>query len=349
MTWRMEGTGGLTAGLPVGTVTFVLGDVAGSSRLWEDMAEAMPAVLARLDDLVDDLLGTHRGGRPAEQGEGDNFVAVFAEAGDAVAFAAAHQSALIEQAWPGGADVKLRTAVHTGDARRRDEGRYMGETLNRCARLRTLAHPGQVLISATTAELVADRLTGGWFLRDLGVHRLRDLSRPERVSQLCGPDLPFDFPALRSLDRLPNNLPVQLTTFIGRIGELTEASLLLGDRRLLSLVGVGGSGKTRLAVQLAGELVDEFPDGIWFTDLAPVTDPALVAATAASAAGIAEIPGQALVDTLTDHLAGKTALVILDNCEHLLDACVELIEELLRRCPDLRVVTTSREPLGAEG
>ena len=175
---------------------------------------------------------------------------MFAEASDAVAFAGALQSTLIGQPWPGGADVKLRMAVHTGDARRRDEGRYMGETLNRCARLRALAHPGQVLLSATTAGLVADRLSGGWFLRDLGLHKLRDLSRPERISQLCGPGLPFDFPPLLSLDRMPNNLPVQLTNFIGRIGEVTEASLLLSDRRLLTLVGGGGSGKTRLALQL---------------------------------------------------------------------------------------------------
>ena len=216
---------------------------------------------------------------------------MFAEASDAVAFAGALQSTLIGQPWPGGADVKLRMAVHTGDARRRDEGRYMGETLNRCARLRALAHPGQVLLSATTAGLVADRLSGGWFLRDLGLHKLRDLSRPERISQLCGPGLPFDFPPLLSLDRMPNNLPVQLTNFIGRIGEVTEASLLLSDRRLLTLVGGGGSGKTRLALQLAGELIDECPDGIWFADLAPITDPGLVAATVARAAGIAEFPG----------------------------------------------------------
>jgi len=148
---------------------------------------------------------------------------------------------------------------------------------------------------------------------------------------------------------MPNNLPVQLTNFIGRIGEVTEASLLLSDRRLLTLVGGGGSGKTRLALQLAGELIDECPGGIWFADLAPITDPGLVAATVARAAGIAEIPGQPLIDPLIGHLAAQKALVILDNCEHLLDGCVELTEQLLRGCPSLRVVATSREPLGAEG
>jgi predicted ATPase/class 3 adenylate cyclase/DNA-binding CsgD family transcriptional regulator len=337
------------AGLPSGTVTFVLGDIAGSTRLWEERAETMPAVLAALDGLVARLVEAHAGARPAEQGEGDNFVAAFPKAADAMAFAAALQASLGDETWSAGLDVRLRMAVHTGDARRRDEGRYMGETLNRCARLRALAHPGQVLVSATTAGLVADRLSGGWFLRDLGLHRLRDLSRPERIAQLCGPDVPFDFPPLASLDRMPNNLPVQLTTFIGRIGELTEASLLLTDRRLLTLTGAGGSGKTRLAVQLAGELVDEFSDGIWFADLAPVIDADLVPAGVARAAGISEIPGQPLIESLTGHLAGHTALLILDNCEHLLDACAALTEQLLRACPTLRVLATSREPLGAEG
>jgi predicted ATPase/DNA-binding CsgD family transcriptional regulator len=309
----------------------------------------MPAVLARLDEVVDHLLDSNNGVRPAEQGEGDSFVAVFPKAGQAVAFAATLQSSLSEESWPDGAEVRLRIALHTGDARRRDESRYMGETLNRCARLRALAHPGQVLLSGVTAGLVADQLDSGSFLRDLGVHRLRDLSRPERISQLCGPGLPFDFPPPPSLDRTPNTLPVQLTSFIGRAAELMEASLLLTDRRMLTLVGAGGCGKSRLAVQLAAELVDQFPDGVWFADLAPVADGELVTATAASAVGVAEIPGQPLLDTLTGHLATHKALVILDNCEHLVDACLGIAEQLLRRCPGVRVLATSREPLGAEG
>jgi predicted ATPase/class 3 adenylate cyclase/DNA-binding CsgD family transcriptional regulator len=306
-------------GLPVRTVTFVLGDVAGSTRLWEECAANMPAALTHLDEMVGTLVAASDGTRPVEQGEGDNFVAAFANARDAVAFAAALGRALGEEPWPGGLDVMLRMAVHTGDARQRDEGRYMGEALNRCARLRALAHPGQVLVSAATAALVADQLADGDFLRDLGVHHLRDLSRPERVSQLCGPGLPFEFPPLRSLNRMPHNLPVQLTTFIGRVGEVAEITLLLADRRLVTLVGAGGSGKTRLAVQLGAEVIDRFPDGVWFAPLAPVSDPDLVVAAVASAVGVTEVAGQPLLDTLTAHLASHEALVILDNCEHLGD------------------------------
>ena len=246
-------------GLPAGTVTFVLGDVAGSTRLWEEHAADMSAVLCRLDEVVGGVVAAWNGTLPVEQAEGDSFVAAFVNARDATAFAAAVTRALREEPWPGGLEVGLRMGVHTGDARQRDDGRYMGEVLNRCARLRALAHPGQVLVSATTAALVADELVEGVFLRDLGVHHLRDLSRPERVSQLCGPGLPFEFPPLRSLNRLPHNLPVQLTTFIGRVGELAETTLLLTDRRLVTLVGAGGSGKTRLAVQLGAEVIDRFP------------------------------------------------------------------------------------------
>jgi predicted ATPase/class 3 adenylate cyclase/DNA-binding CsgD family transcriptional regulator len=352
MTFRMERAGEYAlagADVPGGTVTFVLGDIAGSTRLWEEKPEAMPGVLARLDELVDFLLVTNNGVRPTEQGEGDSFVAAFTKASDAVAFAAGVQSCLIEEIWPDGADVKLRMALHTGDARRRDERRYMGETLNRCARLRALAHPGQVLLSGTTAGLVADQLGASWFLRDLGVHRLRDLSRPERISQLCGSALPFDFPPLPSLDRTPHNLPVQLTSFVGRVAELAEVSLLLAERRLLTLVGAGGCGKSRFAAQLAAELSDQFPDGVWFTDLAPVADADLVTAAAAKAARVAEIPGEPLLETLISHLAPHKALVVLDNCEHLVDACAGLAERLLRGCPGLRVLATSREPLGADG
>jgi class 3 adenylate cyclase len=191
-------------GLPAGRVTLVLGDVARSTPLWEQHAADMPAVLTRLDQVVAALVAASGGTRPVEQGEGDSFVAAFARARDAVAFAATLARAVGSELWPGGLDVKLRMAVHTGDARQRDEGRYTGEALNRCGRLRALAHPGQVLVSVATAALVADQLADGGFLRDLGVHHLRDLSRPERVSHLCGPGLPFDFPPLRSLNRMPH-------------------------------------------------------------------------------------------------------------------------------------------------
>jgi predicted ATPase/class 3 adenylate cyclase/DNA-binding CsgD family transcriptional regulator len=335
--------------LPVGTVTFVLGDMASSTRLWEQHPDVMPAVLGRIDVLAGEVLVRHQGARPAEQGEGDNLVAAFGNASDAIRYAAELQAALVAEPWPDGIPVALRMAVHTGDARLRDGGRYMGEALNRCARLRALGHGGQVLLSAATSALVVEHLADGLFLRDLGSHHLRDLSQPDRIAQLCGPGLPFDFPALRALDRTMTNLPTQITSFVGRAAELAETTLLIGDRRMLTLAGAGGCGKTRLSLQLAAEVLDSFPDGVWFADLGPLTDPDLVAATVAAVAGVRELPGRAVLDTVADRLAGATALVVLDNCEHLLDACAGLAETLLHRCPGVRVLATSREPLGVEG
>jgi class 3 adenylate cyclase len=342
------------------TLTFVLGDMVGSSRLWEERPELMPGVLARLDDLVTDHLTAAGGHRPAEQGEGDNFVVAFDQPLDAARGAAALQAALCDEAWPDGLDVTVRMAVHTGEVGLRDGGRatpvgssaaprYMGDTLNRCARLRGLGHGGQVLVSSATAALVVDGLGPGLFLRDLGAHHLRDLSQPERVSQLCGPGLPFEFPSLRSLDRARTNLPVQMTSFIGRATELTATTRLLEERRLVTLAGAGGCGKTRLAVQSAAEVLDRFPDGVWFTDLAPITDPDQIPRALAAAAGINELPGRPLLESLLDHFAGAEALLVLDNCEHLLDDAGALAETLLRANPGIRVLATSREPLGADG
>ncbi len=373
---RMDANGTLGQGAAVDTVSFVLGEVVGSTRLWEQHPEQMPAVLARLATLVETELIRCGGHRPAEQGEGDNFVAAFPRPVDALEFAAALQAGFCAERWPGELAVTVRMAVHTGEARGREGGRYrrlrraereqrgtsalapepiepdgtyLGETLNRCARLRALGHGGQVLVSGATAGLAGAGLDGELFLRDLGTQLLRDLSQPERVAQLCGPDLPFEFAPLRSLDRALTNLPVQLTSFVGRAAELAETMLLLAERRFVTLAGAGGCGKTRLAVQLAAEVLDEFPDGVWLTDLAPVTDPDLVARALARAAGVSELPGRLLLDALVDHFAGASALLVLDNCEHLLDGASVVAETLLRRCAGVRVLATSREPLGADG
>ncbi|MDQ3944836.1 MAG: LuxR family transcriptional regulator [Actinomycetota bacterium] len=337
------------AALPAGTVTFVLGDVVGSTRLWEEHASEMPVVLGRLEQIIDERLGAHRGALPAEQGEGDNFVAVFARADDAASFALHVARAVAGECWPGGIDVSLRMALHTGDARIRDGGRYMGDTLNRCARLRALGHAGQVLLSRATADLVVDHLSDGAFLRDLGVHHLRDLTRPERVAQLCAPGLPFDFPPLRSLEHLPNNLPVQMTSFIGRSGELAETAGLLAEHRMLTLTGSGGCGKTRLAVQLAAEVLDRFPGGVWLADLSPIADPDLAGKAVAAAVGCPEAPGHTPTEMTVEWLRDAEALVVIDNCEHLLDAAVDVAEALLAGCPGVRLLATSREPLGAAG
>jgi len=213
-------------------LSFVLGDMVGSTRLWEKHPLELPAVLARLDALVTEHLDAFGGHRPAEQGEGENFVAAFERPDAAVGFAAGVQAALCAESWPGDVRVSVRIAVHTGEVGRREGGRYMGETLNRCARLRAIGHGGQVLVSAATAAPAVEHLTGAVFLRDLGSHHLRDLSQPERVAQLCGPGLPFEFDPLRSLDRASTNLPIQMTSFVGRAAEIAETTLLLRQRRL---------------------------------------------------------------------------------------------------------------------
>ncbi|MBA3653449.1 MAG: AAA family ATPase, partial [Actinobacteria bacterium] len=330
-------------------MTFVLADVEGSTRLWEAHPEAMKSVVGRLNAVIDETVDAHSGVRPVEQGEGDSFVAAFSRASDAVSFAVDFQRRIASEPWPDGIDLAVRIALHSGEPHLRDEGNYMGEVLNRCARLRALAHGGQVLVSGATADLVIDHLPDGAFLKDLGLHRLRDLTRAERVGQLCHPDLTATFPPLRSLDRLPNNLPLQLTTFVGRGDEMIGSARLLAANRMVTLTGAGGAGKTRLAVQLAAERLEDHPDGVWLVDLAPVSDAARVAAVVAGAMGVSEVPSEALADTLVRELRDARVLVVLDNCEHLLDACVGLTERLLRSCPGLTILATSREPLGVEG
>lgn len=335
--------------LPAGTVTFVLADVEGSSRLWEQHRGDMPVALERLEGLVDELLDAHSGARPVEQGEGDSFVAAFSRATHAVGFALALQRTVAAYPWPGGIGLAVRMGVHTGEALLDSDGLYRGETLNRCGRLRGLAEGGQVLVSAITSDLVLDHMPAGAWLQDLGVHRLRDLARPERVHQLCHAQLANEFPPLASLDRLPTNLPVQLTSFIGRDREMAEISGLLERARMVTLTGSGGAGKTRLAVQVAAEQVGRHRDGVWLADLAPVVDPDLVAAAAATALGLKQLPFEALTETLCTRLAEGEVMLVVDNCEHLVESCRQLSETLLRRCPSLSVLATSREALGVEG
>ena len=326
------------------TATFVLGDVVGSTRLWAEAGTSMPDALAHLDALIDTAAARHNGERPIEQGEGDSFVVTFARATDALAFAIDVQRGLSEPN-----SLSVRMAIHTGDAERRDDGRWLGPVLNRCARLRALAAGGQVLVSAATSELTVDTLPERASLRDLGRHRLRDLGSPEHVRQLCHPDLGADFPPLASLDRVPNNLPLQLTSFVGREAELEALDELLADRRLVTLTGAGGCGKTRLAVHAAARWVDDVEGGVWVADLAGVVDPALVAHALATAIGLPEQPLQPMADTIAARFYNVSALVVLDNCEHLLESCAALVGKLLSSCPGVRVLATSREPLGVDG
>jgi predicted ATPase/class 3 adenylate cyclase/DNA-binding CsgD family transcriptional regulator len=335
--------------LPEGVVTFLLTDIEKSSRLWEQDEAAMAAAIALHDELVGHAVASTRGVRPVEQGEGDSVVVAFERASDALACALELQRGLRGTEWPAPCELRVRMALHTGEAQLRDAGNYVGQAITRCARLRAIAHGGQTLLSRPTFELVADRLPDGADLKPLGLQRLKDLARAEEVFELAHPELPSGFPPLRSLDVLPNNLPVQLSSFVGRDGELAEIGRLLPDHRLITLIGAGGCGKTRLAIQVAADQVDRYSDGAWWADLAPLGDPELVVGALATALGIREAPGLPLLDTVAERMRDRRALVVLDNCEHVVAEAARVCEELLRRCPGVSLLATSREPLGADG
>lgn len=334
---------GVSELLPTGTVTLLLADVEGSTRLWQTKPAEMTAAIARLDQTVCEIIAAHNGVRPVEQGEGDSFVVAFARASDAVACALALQRAPL-------APIRLRIGVHTGEVQLRDEGNYVGTTVNRAARLRDLGHGGQTVLSGTTEDLVLDGLPADAWLTDLGTHDLRDLPRPERVVQLCHPDLRNDFPPLRTRETVvAQHLPVQFTSFVGREAEIEDVRQILADNRLVTLTGAGGVGKTRLAVQVAASIAGGFGGGVWYVDLAPITDPNLVPATVIRALGLPDQQGSSTMDTLLRFVGDGRMLLVLDNCEHLLDACAALVVRLQGGCPAVTLMATSREPIGVAG
>jgi class 3 adenylate cyclase len=338
--WSELGVSGL---LPTGTVTLLLADVEGSTHLWETQPQQMTAAFTRLDQELSELLAAHGGVRPVEQGEGDSFVVAFARASDAVAAALGLQLAPL-------APIRLRIGVHTGEVQLRDDANYIGPTINRAARIRDLAHGGQTVLSGTTEDLVADVLPAGAWLTDLGRHELRGVPRPERVVQLCHRDLVNEFPPLRvSSTVVSTRLPVQLTSFVGRGPQMADVEKLLADNRLVTLTGAGGVGKTRLALEIAARLAPEFRDGVWYVDLAPITDAELVPVAVARALGLPDQPGRSTMDTPLRFVRDRQMLVVLDNCEHLLDACADLAIALLGGAPGLTLLATSREPIGVAG
>jgi predicted ATPase/class 3 adenylate cyclase len=337
-----------TSALPSGTITFLFTDVESSTRAWLRNTAAMGAALARHDALIEHLVAEHDGQVVRPRGEGDSRFAVFARASDAVAAACAVQLALVEEHWDLTEPLQVRMAAHTGEADLR-LGDYYGPAVNHCARLRAVAHGGQVVVSAVTAELVRETLPTQVSLRDLGLHQLKDLEQPERVWQLVHPNLPADFRPLTSLSARRTNLPIELSSFVGREQAIAELSDLLASARLLTLTGPGGIGKTRLALHLAADALANYPHGVWLVRLDALADNDLVPAAIATVMGIREQPGRSLLETLTDAIGSSQLLLVLDNCEHLIQACAKLAEALLQACPQVQLLATSRESLNVAG
>ena len=330
------------------TLSFLFTDIEGSTVMLRRLGGAYAGVLADHHRLIREALAAH-GGREVDT-QGDAFFAVFTTARECAAAAITIQQAMAAHAWPGGERLRVRIGVHAGEAEQTGTG-LVGLEVHRGARIAAVAHGGQILVSTAAAALLGDSRPGGASLRDLGLQRLKDLGQPERIFQLDAPGLPAAFPPLRSLDNphLPNNLPVQASSFIGRDAELAAVSRLVAASRLVTLTGAGGSGKTRLALQAAAELLHGSSEGVWFTDLAPVTDPGLVAGTVAGVLSIQPEPGRPVAGTLAEAVGQRSLLIVLDNCEQVIDACAKLADTLLRACPHLALLATSREPLGIDG
>lgn len=329
--------------LPSGTVTFLFADIEGSTQRWEQYPQAMQAALARHDAILHTAIAAHGG--VVFKTAGDGFHAAFATAPDALAAALAAQRALAILDWEPSGTLRVRMVLHTGMAEERN-GDYFGPPLNRLARLLTAGHGGQILLARATVELVRDGLPADVALRDLGTHRLKDLSQPEHIFQLVAPDLPADFPPLKTLDRHLGDLPAQPTPFLGRDTERMLLRVLLrrADVRLLTLSGPGGTGKTRLAIEVAAELRNDFADGVAFVGLAANSDPALVIPTIAKVLGVIDFAGQPLIERVSDALHNKQLLLVLDNFEHVLAAAPD-VASLLSAAPNLKVIATSRAAL----
>lgn len=334
------------APLPTGTVTFLFTDIEDSTRLVEYLGSRYAEVLAEYRQLLRTVF-QERGGFEVDT-QGDSLFVTFPRAKDAFLAAIAAQQAIFAHPWPEGVAVRVRMGLHTGAPLSVETG-YVGVDVHRAARIGAAGHGGQILLSEATHILIEEDLPPGASLRDLGEHRLKDLTRPVRLFQVIVAGLPADFPPLRLLSILPNNLPIQLTSFVGRDREMAEVKHLLATTRSLTLTGTGGCGKTRLALQMAADLLDEFPDGVWLVELAALSDATLITRTVASALHVQEEPGRPLVVTLSESLRTKRLLLVLDNCEHLIAACAHLAETLLLTSPTLKLLATSRERLGIPG
>ncbi len=331
----------------MGTVTLLFTDIEGSTRTWEEHPADMAAALARHDALL--TAAIEDGGGRVFKTVGDAFCAIFGDAADGARAAVAAQRALAAEPWPGTMAIQVRMAMHSGVCEER-AGDYFGPTVNRVARLLSIAHGAQTIVSGSTAKLLAGRLPSGITLRDLGEHRLKDLARPERVFQLDADELPASFPPLRSLGETPrHNLPEQLTSFVGRERETAEVAKLVGSSALVTLTGAGGTGKTRVALRVAAEQLDAWRDGVWLVDLASITQSDSVATQIGAVLQVREQTGRAFLDTLVESVRDRQLLLVLDSCEHVIDGAATVVDALLQSSPDLAVLATSRESLGVRG
>ena len=334
--------------LPSGTITLLLSDIQASTSAWDRDPERMSEAVARHDSIFARLVAEHNGIVVESGREGDSLLCVFTRVSSAVSCALAVQRAIASERWPSGAEIRVRIALHTGEAELRD-GHYHGPVVYRCARLMATAHGGQTILSGPARDLVVDQLPADTSLLDLGLHALKDLARAERVFQLLAPGLRSTFPSLRSSERQVTNLPVQLTSFHGRSNDLAELKRLIAANRLVTITGGAGLGKTRLALEVAAQLLDAYPGGVWLAEMAPISDAALVPQALASSLGLREMAGQPILQTMISHLRSRQCLVVLDNCEHLVGACANVANALLGASLGLSILATSQERLGVSG
>src|SRR5918996_3765 len=333
------------ADLPTGTVTFLFTDIEGSTKLLQRLGQDYRAVRDRHAAIIRSAIEAE-GGRELSTA-GDSFFAVFRSAGGAVRAAVVAQRELHDHRWPPGVALRVRMGIHTGEGTLGGED-YVGIDVNRAARVMDAGHGGQVILSGATRGLADRELPPGTTVRALGAHRLKDLVHPEELFDLVIDGLPSDFPAPRTLDARPNNIPAQLTTFVGRTEELAEVERLLEVNRLVTLTGPGGSGKTRLALEVASRTLSGYKDGAFFVDLSSVTDPALVSSSLAAELGVQEVAGRPILDVVRDHLRNRELLLVVDNLEQVLEAA-PVLEDLLTVAPKVRVLATSRVVLSVRG
>jgi predicted ATPase/class 3 adenylate cyclase len=331
---------------PTGTVAFLFTDIEGSTQRWESHREAMDDAVKRHDALLRGSIDRHNG--YVFKAIGDAFCVAFARVSDAVAAAVDAQRALNAADFSAVGGLPVRMGLHAGEASERN-GDYFGPAVNRVARLMSIGHGGQILLSGVTRDLAYRDLPAGASLLDLGAHRLKDLTEAEQVWQLTIEGLSAEFPELKSLDTIPNNLPIQRTSFRGRERDLQEVKSLLGQHKLLTLVGSGGVGKTRLALQVGAEILDHNPDGVWLIDFAPITDPELVSSVIAQEIGMPQVEGRRIDESIAPWLKRKKLLLILDNCEHVLETAAGIADSITGRCPHVRLLATSRQALGVSG